>query len=91
MDENIILKYWRTKDMAEVDIVIDQCPIPVDAEYHILTEPKISQAYHNFIKIYRPAFGLIVSRGGEFEKKVEDTMVYFRTIKSLRQTLVENL
>lgn len=92
LGENISLKYWRTKDKAEVDIVIDhpKYPIPVEVKYHTLTEPKISRAYHNFIKIYRPAFGLIVSRGGEFEKKVEDTMVYFRTIISLRQTLVEN-
>jgi len=55
--------FWRTKDKAEVDFVIDSGKglIPVEVKYKKLTIPKIPRALRSFVDKYKPGKALVVN------------------------------
>ncbi|KYJ86554.1 ATP-binding protein [Sulfurovum riftiae] len=53
------LKYYRTKNGAEVDFVIDDS-IPVEIKSN-LSSMKISKSYHYFLENYRPKKGYVLN------------------------------
>jgi hypothetical protein len=55
--------FWRTKDKAEVDFVIDtgKKPMPVEAKYKKLKAPEIPKAMRSFVAKYKPEKALIVN------------------------------
>jgi len=55
--------FWRTKDKAEIDFVIDLGTnfIPVEVKYKKLAAPKIPRALRSFIEKYKPGKALIVN------------------------------
>jgi predicted AAA+ superfamily ATPase len=55
--------FWRTKDKAEIDFVVDpgRNPIPIEVKYKKLAAPKIPTSLRSFIKRYKPEKSLIVN------------------------------
>ncbi len=55
--------FWRTKDKAEIDFVVDygRNLIPIEVKYKKLAEPKIPTSLRSFIKRYKPEKSLIIN------------------------------
>ena len=54
-----VLKYYRTKNGAEVDFILDDS-IPIEIKSHI-TSMKISKSYHYFLENYTPKQGYVLN------------------------------
>lgn len=76
---NTQIKFWRTKDRAEVDFVIDHVyrQLPVEVKYAKLKREKISRSFRSFIEKYKPERALVVNLTLEKEEKVGKTRVIF--------------
>jgi predicted AAA+ superfamily ATPase len=74
------LRFWRTKQGAEVDfIVVEQRSrlIPVEAKLQ-LNKPSVSLGLRSFIKKFNPKKAVVVNLGiYEQEMKVDRTRVFF--------------
>ena len=55
--------FWRTKDKAEVDFVVDLGTdlIPIEVKYRKLVKPEVPRALRSFIEKYEPGKALIVN------------------------------
>ncbi len=55
--------FWRTKDKAEVDFVIDAVKtiIPIEVKYKKMVAPEITRAMRSFIEKYKPPKAFIVN------------------------------
>jgi predicted AAA+ superfamily ATPase len=69
------LKYYRTKNGAEVDFIIDDS-IPVEIKSN-LTSMKISKSYHYFLENYSPTHGYILNFNQIGVKEFNDVKVDF--------------
>ncbi len=67
--------FWRTKDKAEIDFVVDieKKPLPVEVKYKKLTTTKIPRSLRSFIERYKPEEALIVNLA------LDETIVLNRT------------
>jgi len=71
--------FWRTKDRAEVDFVVD-CgaeTIPIEVKYRNLTKPEVTRSLKSFIARYQPKKVLVVNLGLEEEIKIGGATVHF--------------
>ena len=73
------LFFWRTKDKAEVDFVIDRGleQIPIEVKFQRLKFPKIPIALRNFIKRYQPEKAYIVNLELRETLEIKKTKVFF--------------
>lgn len=57
------IHFWRTKDRAEVDFVIDYGKdiLPIEVKYKMFKSPTIFRSMRNFIKRYSPRKALIIN------------------------------
>jgi predicted AAA+ superfamily ATPase len=57
------IHFWRTKDKAEVDFVIDfgKEVIPIETKYKRLKEPTIERSLKSFIDKYHPKEAWIIN------------------------------
>jgi len=57
------LNFWRTKDKAEVDFIIERGPdiIPVEVKYSSFKDVKITRSMRSFIKKYEPPEAYIIN------------------------------
>lgn len=64
------VNFWRTKDGAEVDFVVDfkKEIVPVEAKYRSLSKPELTRSLKNFIIKYKPRKAYVVNL--ELEEKV---------------------
>jgi len=69
------LKYYRTKNGAEVDFIINDT-IPIEIKSH-LSSMKISKSYHYFLENYKPKVGYILNFSQTGIKKFNQTEVRF--------------
>lgn len=71
------IKYWRTKDKAEVDFIVEKENkiIPVEVKYKALKKPEISRSYRSFLKKYQPDTGIIVNLLLDQELRIDNTLV----------------
>lgn len=86
---NVSIHFWRTKDGAEVDFLIDSGKeaIPVEVKYGIFREPKIERALRSFIDKYGPKRAFVINRNLEETVKVGTTEVRFMPFWKLRLEL----
>lgn len=86
---NVSIHFWRTKDGAEVDFLIDSGKeaIPLEVKYGIFREPKIERALRSFIDKYEPKRAFVINRNLEEIVKVGGTEVMFMPFWKLRQEL----
>lgn len=73
------IHFWRTKDKAEVDFVLNTGlkAIPIEVKYSHLKSPEISRSFRSFLEKYQPERAYIVHTGSHFESQLEGTKVYF--------------
>jgi predicted AAA+ superfamily ATPase len=71
--------FWRTKDKAEVDFVINfgKEIIPIEAKYKKLKEPTIERSLRSFVEKYHPKEAWVINLALEYEVKVDKTIVKF--------------
>lgn len=74
------VKYWRTKDKAEVDFIVEKGlrPLPVEAKCQTLKKPTISRSMRSFINAYTPEEAWVVNLSFRHEVSAGDTRVRFR-------------
>lgn len=83
------IHFWRTKDKAEVDFVIDEGKnlIPIEIKYKRLKDHKISPALNNFIKKYQPKRALIVNLSLKDNFILDDTEIFVIPFWELAEVL----
>lgn len=71
--------FWRTKDKAEVDFVINfgKEIIPIEAKYKKLKEPTVERSLRSFVEKYHPKEAWIINLALEYEVKIDKTIVKF--------------
>lgn len=71
-------QFWRSKNKAEVDIVVrrDNQPIPIEVKTTLKTN-KVGKSLHSFINRYSPKKAFILSRTHEDKKVVKGTTIHF--------------
>ena len=80
------INFWRTKDGAEVDFIINsgRTVIPVEAKKQNLKKPEIARSLRSFIKKYNPGKAYVVNLALRDERIVENTIVNFILYHELR-------
>jgi len=70
--------FWRTKDKAEIDFVVDggSWQIPIEVKYRRLETPKITRALRSFIERYQPSTALIINVSLDTKVAVQGTTIY---------------
>ncbi|MBN1105003.1 MAG: ATP-binding protein [Deltaproteobacteria bacterium] len=73
------IHFWRTKDRAEVDFVIDRGSdlLPVEVKYKQMKEASIGRSLRSFIARYKPKDAWVVNLSLEDRLEMEGTMVRF--------------
>lgn len=73
------LHFWRTKDKAEVDFVIDLVKevIPIEVKYKNIVNPKIDRSLRNFTDRYSPKKAFIVNLTLHKSIKIGNTTFVF--------------
>ena len=69
------VKYYRTKNGAEVDFIIDDA-IPVEIKSN-LSSMKISKSYHYFLENYKPKKGYVLNFNQIGKKEFNEAKVLF--------------
>lgn len=85
------LYFWRTKDKAEVDFVIEAGKrlIPVEVKYKHLKQEKVPASLRSFIDKYNPEQCYIVNLNLNKTIKINQTMLCFLPFHELlRQSAV---
>lgn len=78
-DDGSTLHFWRTKDRAEVDFVINRGRevIPVEVKCREMKEKAIARSLRGFITKYRPKEAWIVNLSLKDEEMLEQTKIRF--------------
>lgn len=73
------IHFWRTRDNAEVDFVIQSGLqiIPVEVKYTKIARVEISRSYRTFLTKYKPTRAYIIHLGKNLESEFEETKIYF--------------
>lgn len=73
------IKYWRTKQGAEVDFVIEFQDelIPVEVKYQELPDTNLTRSFHNFLNKYKQKKAIIITKNLLTIKKHQDIWVLF--------------
>jgi predicted AAA+ superfamily ATPase len=73
------IHFWRTKDKAEVDFVIDfgKEVIPIETKYKKLKEPLVERSLRSFIDKYHPKEAWIINLSLDSEIKSNKTIIKF--------------
>ena len=85
------LNYWRTKDKAEVDFVIEAGKrlIPVEVKYKYLKQDKVPASLRSFIDKYSPEQAYIINLKLSKNLKINNTTLTFMPFHELlRQTTI---
>jgi len=73
------IHFWRTKDQAEVDFIVQTGleVIPVEVKYLSLKTPDTSKSFKSFLTKYTPKKAYIIHLGDHMENTHGGTKVYF--------------
>ena len=73
------IHFWRTKDKAEVDFVINEGDeiMPIEVKCKELKDKEIGRSLRGFINRYNPAEAWVVNINFNDEEKIGETMVRF--------------
>ena len=79
------LNYWRTKDKAEVDFVIEdgQRLIPVEVKYKQLKQEKVPTSLRSFIEKYSPENAYVINLNLNKTLHVRKTTLFFLPLHEL--------
>ena len=85
------LNFWRTKDKAEVDFVIEagQHLIPVEVKYKRLRQDKVPASLRRFIDRYKPERAYVINLSFSKTLNISGTTLSFLPVHELlRQTTI---
>jgi len=73
------IHFWRTKDKAEVDFVVDlgKEVVHVEVKYKALKEPHIARPIRNFIERYHPRKAFVINLELEKALSIAGTKIFF--------------
>ena len=73
------LNFWRTKDKAEVDFVLQRGKdiIPVEVKYKSLKKVEIPRSLRSFIERYNPSEAYIINLNYRNKLKINKTTLFF--------------
>ena len=73
------IHFWRTKDKAEVDFIIESgnSIAPIEVKYKEFKKAKVERSMRNFIKRYNPKKTFIVNKNLSAQFKIDETEVIF--------------
>ncbi len=73
------LHFWRSKDHAEVDFVIDygKTPVPVEVKCQNLKNPDIAPSLRSFIEKHKPSEAYVVNLSLDESRIIKETDVHF--------------
>lgn len=73
------IHFWRTRDLAEVDFVLETglAVVPVEVKYTRMQKPEVTRSFRNFLAKYKPNNGYFIHLGEEMKEFVDGTLVYF--------------
>jgi predicted AAA+ superfamily ATPase len=71
------IHYWRTKDKAEVDFVIQRgaAVTPLEVKYREMQKPEIQRSFRGFLERYHPGRGYVVNKSLHDEALIGETRV----------------
>jgi predicted AAA+ superfamily ATPase len=71
------LRFWRTKEKAEVDFVVESGMkvVPIEVKYKLLDKVEVNRSLRSFIEAYKPELALIVNLGLDRSLKIGKTKV----------------
>ena len=87
------IHFWRTKEKAEVDFVIENCNgeiIPLEIKSKKMKKPEISKSFSSFISRYNPKKAFIVNFGIRQKITFQKTKIYFIHPYEIRRILLKN-
>lgn len=75
----ISLNFWRSKDGAEVDIVIKSGGkiVGVECKYGKYSKPSYTKSMYSFLKKYQPSSFVIVNKNLLKKEQIDNTRIYF--------------
>jgi predicted AAA+ superfamily ATPase len=73
------LNFWRTKDKAEVDFVLEsgRNVVPIEVKYKSLKKEEIPRSLRSFIEKYSPDEAYIVNLDYSNTLKINETTLFF--------------
>ena len=73
------LNFWRTKDKAEVDFILERGRnvVPIEVKYKSLKKQEISRSFRSFIEKYSPDKAYIVNLDYNNTLKINETTLFF--------------
>lgn len=74
------LHFWRTKEKAEVDFVLEHRfgdLVGIEVKASALKSPEISRSFRSFLNLYKPKHGFVVNLGFQGSRKIASTDVQF--------------
>lgn len=73
------INFWRTKDGAEVDFVINRgnLIIPIEVKYKKFKDVELTKSIRSFIEKYRPERAYVINLNLERRIKINSTSVHF--------------
>jgi uncharacterized protein len=73
------INFWRTKDGAEVDLIIDYThrQVPIEIKFRKMTKTEVTRSFLSFLKDYQPEVAIIVNLSLEETKTIGKTEVHF--------------
>ena len=73
------LNFWRTKDKAEVDFILERGRnvVPIEVKYKSLKKQEVSRSFRSFIEKYSPEKAYIVNLDYNNILKINKTTLFF--------------
>ena len=73
------VNYWRTKDKAEVDFIVQQTDeiIPVEVKFSNLKKRNVSRSLSNYINRYKPSKAMVINLSLDENIELNDTRIEF--------------
>jgi predicted AAA+ superfamily ATPase len=73
------IHFWRTKDRAEVDFVIDlgQRILPVEVKFKEMKKPELGRSLRSFINKYQPEVAWVINMELREKIKLDKTEIHF--------------
>lgn len=73
------IRYWRTKDGAEMDFIVHKkgMDIPIEVKITSYQKPELSRSFYSYIQTYAPQHAVLVSSSHFDSLNVHGTEVHF--------------
>lgn len=81
------IHFWRTKDNAEVDFVIESGSkvIPIEVKYKKMESPKTTRSFKSFLTKYNPKKSYLIHLGDKLINKFSNSQIFFINFNELPQ------